>query len=99
MLEIKHPFWREAEAHYALALRKSPKRICTLENTPMKILRAIGLAVAIIVLKLLMPNVFEGLEATLITFFGTLRETLTLGSESLQSGATSAIPVPRIPGY
>ena len=64
----------------------------------MGILRAIGLAVAIIVLKLLMPTVFEGLEATLIALFHALQEALATSGEAFTQGATVSVPFyPHVP--
>lgn len=62
----------------------------------MKILRAIGLGIGIIILKLLMPKVFEGFEDTLITLFRVLGDTVSYGGDALHN--TAAIGFPRVPG-
>lgn len=51
----------------------------------MKILRAIGLAIGIIVLKVLMPEVFSAFEQALLSFFTGLQHTLSaISSSNLQ---------------
>lgn len=62
----------------------------------MGIFKAIGLAIGIIVLRLLMPRVFEGLEDTLITLFRVLGDTVSYGGDALHN--TAAIGFPRVPG-
>lgn len=42
----------------------------------MRILRAVGLGVAIVILKLLMPAVMSGFEGTLVSFFGVTQTIL-----------------------
>lgn len=64
----------------------------------MGILRAIGLAVAIIVLKLLMPEVFEGLEATLIALFSALQDAIVTSGDVWKQGAAVSVPFyPHVP--
>ena len=61
----------------------------------MKILRAIGLGIAIITLKLVVPELWYGFEATLLTFFNTLQKVLAFTpSDLLQSNAISSM-IPR----
>lgn len=47
----------------------------------MGIFRALGLGVAIVILKLLVPEVMNGLEGTLVAFFG-VTELVLSGVES-----------------
>lgn len=61
----------------------------------MKIFRAIGLGIAIITLKLLVPNVWHALESTLITFFTTMQKILALAPGDILQA--NAIGVPQIP--
>ena len=51
----------------------------------MKILRAIGLGVVIIILKFLMFDVFSSFEETVISFFTTLRNGLDVADKGLES--------------
>lgn len=64
----------------------------------MPMFRAIGLVIAIIAIRILVPKIFEGLEATLIAFFETVRHALALGNDAMQNGAGAAFPYPRVPG-
>ncbi|MEI6480087.1 MAG: hypothetical protein WCO12_01010 [bacterium] len=60
----------------------------------MGIFRAIGLALAIITLKLLAPDIWHALEGTLLVFFNTLQRTLAFApADILQS---NVISVPKI---
>ena len=61
----------------------------------MKIFRSIGLGIAIITLKLLVPDVWHALEGTLLTFFNTLQRTLTLAPGDILQG--NVISFPQIP--
>ena len=61
----------------------------------MKILRSIGLGIAIITLKLLMPDVWHSFEATLLALFTTLQKTLALTPGSILQG--NAISFPQVP--
>lgn len=89
--------WRGVAGHYfRIILASHQNNQAPFKNTRMGILRAIGLGIGIIVLKLLMPDVFEGLEDTLIAFFHVLKESLALGSDSLHN--TAGIGFPRVPG-
>ncbi len=47
--------------------------------------RAIGLGIGLVVLRLLVPAVWDGIEGTLIKFFGVLAQALDLGSNALGS--------------
>lgn len=51
----------------------------------MKILGAIGLGLTIIILKFLMPQVFHGIENTLVSFFTLLEGVLTKGQTALNA--------------
>jgi hypothetical protein len=64
----------------------------------MPIFRAVGLAIAIIVIRLLTPRIFDGFEDTLIVFFQVLKDSLALSSEAIHNTAGSAISFPRVPG-
>jgi hypothetical protein len=43
-----------------------------------------------------MPEVFEGLEQTLLTFFGVMNDILSTGAGSLTATPPSSIGFPRI---
>jgi hypothetical protein len=49
----------------------------------MRIFRAIGLGLAIVILKTLMPEVFGGFEATLVQFFGLAQHGIATAETSL----------------
>lgn len=51
----------------------------------MKVLGAIGLGLTIMILKLLMPDVFYGIEHTLVLFFDVLDGVLTKGQTALSA--------------
>ena len=53
----------------------------------MKILRVVGLGLAIIILRLLVPDIFHALEKTLLEFFNVLGTALSMGSKTLSAGA------------
>jgi len=59
----------------------------------MKIFRAVGLGVAIIVLKLLMPEVFKAFESSLLVFFSVLQGVLN----AFPNGNSLAAPADMIP--
>jgi hypothetical protein len=59
----------------------------------MKILRAIGLGLTIIMLKFLVPKIFTGFENMLLTFFDTL--TLVLGQTQNAMNAASIMSLPK----
>ncbi len=52
----------------------------------MKILRAVGLGITIIMLQFLVPRLFAGFENTLLAFFNTLQATLGLAEHGMQAG-------------
>lgn len=56
------------------------------QNICMKIFRAIGLGLAIIIVSFLMPEVFGALEDVLLTFFQLLNTILTQADESFTNG-------------
>ncbi len=58
----------------------------------MKILRAIGLGLTIIMLKFLIPQVFAGFENTLLVFFDVLQSVLGTAKNLAQVGV--ALPHP-----
>lgn len=58
----------------------------------MKIFRAIGLGIAIITLKLLVPDIWHALEATLLTFFTTLQKALAFTPVNIMQGNVIGIP-------
>lgn len=49
----------------------------------MRILRVVGLGLAIVMLRFLLPRVFHGLENTLVAFFDVLKSGLALASQGL----------------
>jgi hypothetical protein len=55
----------------------------------MKILRAIGLGLTIIMFKFLIPHLFAGFESTLLVFFDTL--------QTILGSAKNLAQVPAIP--
>jgi len=59
----------------------------------MKILRAIGFGLAIIILMFLMPSVFHALEQTLLQFFSVLQMLLLKGESTLSAG----VLLPQLP--
>ena len=59
----------------------------------MRILRVVGLGLAIIMIRFLVPEVFRALENTLLTFFDTLDIVLTKS----QTGITSASLIQLLP--
>jgi hypothetical protein len=52
----------------------------------MKILRAIGLGIGIIVLRFLVPEIFHAITDTLLSFFSVLQHTLSAISTDALSG-------------
>lgn len=65
----------------------------------MGIRRTIGLVLFLIVVKILMPDVFDGIEATLVMFFVVLKK-LLLTAGTLQHNTAQVVPqelVPRMP--
>ena len=61
----------------------------------MKILRSIGLGIAIITLKLLMPDVWHAFEATLLAFFSTLQKVVAVTPAEFMQG--NVVSFPKIP--
>lgn len=59
----------------------------------MEILRAIGFALALIIIRFLMPEVFQALEKTLLLFFDVLQKSLSIGSSSMSAG----VLLPQLP--
>jgi hypothetical protein len=49
----------------------------------MKVLGAVGLGLTIIILKFLMPDVFHGIEKTLVEFLNLLEGVLSKGQTAL----------------
>ncbi len=68
-----------------------PQTKASLQNEGMKIFRALGLAIGIITLKLLIPQVFSGLEHTLITFFDTTSTVLSVGKDGIVHGLPAGV--------
>ncbi len=63
----------------------------------MPLFRAIGLGIGLIVIRTLMPDVFEGLEDTLLSFFSTMTEILNVSKDSLTHGQTAIGIFPQMP--
>lgn len=61
----------------------------------MKMFRAIGLAIAIITLRVLAPDVWHSLETTLVMFFSTLQKAMALVPTDFLQG--NAIGIPYVP--
>jgi hypothetical protein len=55
----------------------------------MKILRVVGLGLAIIMLKFLVPRVFAGIENTLLAFFDSLQAILAMNRGFLPASVPS----------
>lgn len=55
----------------------------------MKILRAVGLAIAIISLQFLVPRLFAGFENTLMMFFSAMQTMLGLAQFGMQTGLSA----------
>lgn len=60
----------------------------------MKVLRAVGMTIAIISLRLLMPQVWHGFEQTLLAFFGAMQTVLGNVSANGAHGTASVIMTP-----
>lgn len=56
----------------------------------MRILRVVGLGLALVTLRFLLPRVFHGLENTLVVFFETIQSGLALSGKAL-----NAINIPK----
>ena len=59
----------------------------------MKILRALGFGLALIILRFLMPDIFLALEKTLLLFFDVLQTGLSVGKNSMSAG----VLLPQLP--
>lgn len=59
----------------------------------MKILRVVGLGLAIIVLRVLEPDIFHALEHTLLSFFDILQLGFSVGKSSMTAG----VLLPQLP--
>jgi hypothetical protein len=57
--------------------------------------RAIGIFIAIITLKLVVPDLWHGFEATLLTFFSTLQKILAVAPGDVLQG--NVISFPQVP--
>lgn len=53
----------------------------------MKIFRVIGLGLAIIIIRYLMPDLFHAIENTLLVFFDALQSVLSVGKDNLTGTA------------
>lgn len=62
-------------------------------QTNMKIFRALGLGLAIVMLKFLMPPVFEGLEDALVALFQTVQHVSEIGRDI----SVGSVAVPMAP--
>jgi len=51
----------------------------------MKLLRVLGLGLAIVMLKFLAPRIFAGVEATLLAFFDAMQKILALSATNVAS--------------
>ena len=60
--------------------------------------RAIGLGIGLVIIRILMPDVFEGLNDTLTAFFSTIKEVMLSSKDLLSSGQTASVFLgPHIP--
>ncbi len=59
----------------------------------MKINRAVGLGIGILVLQMLMSEVFSSFEETLIATFGTTQVALTAVEQGIATSTNTFIPV------
>lgn len=60
----------------------------------MRILRAVGLGVLIIILQLLVPRMFRGFENLIVTTFNTAEVTMSISRDAL----TRSVHYPLLPG-
>ena len=65
----------------------------------MNILRVLGLGLAIIILRILVPDIFHALEKTLLSFFDILQVALSMGKGSMTAGTflPQLPPMPQLP--
>jgi hypothetical protein len=68
-------------------LVRSPQ--AALNGTSMKILRVVGLGLAIVMLKFLVPRVFAGIENTLLAFFDVIQSVLATNRGFLPASVPS----------
>jgi len=57
----------------------------------MKVFRAFGIGVLIIILKFLIPEIFSAFESTLVLFFDTLQNGLSITNDNLLASPTSLL--------
>lgn len=62
--------------------------------------KAIGLGIGLLVIRVMMPEVFHGIESTLVDLFGAMRDMLSLSSEAIHHSQTAGgvLYYPMIPG-
>lgn len=65
----------------------------------MRFWKAIGLGIGLLVIRVLMPEVFTGIEDTLLALFSALRDALALSSKAMHTGqvASGVMYYPQIP--
>lgn len=55
----------------------------------MRFWKAIGLGIGLLVIRVMMPEVFDGIKDTLLALFKTLRDAFALSSEALNHSQTA----------
>ncbi len=63
----------------------------------MRFWKAIGLGIGLLVIRLMMPEVFDGIKSTLLALFSTIQDALAISTEVLHHGQTAALSYPHIP--
>jgi hypothetical protein len=88
---------RGCGVHYNFPLVIETKA-STLQKSSMPLFRAIGLGIGLLVIRALMPEVFEGLENALVEFFSTIVDVLHLSKEALHNGQmATSVTYPHVP--
>ena len=75
-------------------LRRTKLKTFLITTIVMKIFRAIGFGLALVIIRLAMPEVFEALEDTLLEFFNFLQTVLSFGDQSFENGMRANILTP-----
>lgn len=60
----------------------------------MKILRAIGLGIVLVIIRIVMPDVFHALQDTLLKFFDLTQNVFSFGSKIFDPASGNDIIVP-----
>ena len=76
----------ERGAHNLVALGLAVEQVRPLAKNK-AMFRAIGLILILIAVRYLMPDVFHGLEATLVQFFGVMQSVLAQSQSTMQGAS------------